>query len=153
MRMEEMIQVLETKEEIAAVLDRFSPYLISLSSGMVDKEGLAIKFSEYAQVISINENRQVIGFAGFYCNDKKNKNAYLSLIAVDPLYRNRGVGKCLLDEVVKRSKRAGMEHLILEVRRANNGAIKFYEKLGFAYMDENSNDTLFLSKDIGGFRR
>lgn len=148
MRMEEMIEMLETKETIADVLNRFSPYLQSLSSGMVEREKLAEKFLKYARVISIKEKGEIMGFAGFYCNDDKDKNAYLSLIAVVPQYRNRGVGKSLLEEVVKQSKRAGMERLVLEVRKSNMVAIKFYEKLGFVYIDRNSENTLFLGKVI-----
>ncbi len=148
MRMEEMIEELETKEAIADVLDRFSPYLQSLSSGMVDRGKLAEKFSKYARVISIKANGQIMGFAGFYCNDDKDKNAYLSLIAVDPKYRKRGIGKSLLEEVVEQSKSAGMERLVLEVRKSNMVAIKFYEKLGFVYIHKICKNTFFLSKVI-----
>ena len=65
MRMEEMIEELETKEAIADVLDRFSPYLQSLSSGMVDRGKLAEKFSKYARVISIKANGQIMGLPDF----------------------------------------------------------------------------------------
>ena len=72
----------------------------------------------------------------------------MSLIAVDPKYRKRGIGKSLLEEVVEQSKSAGMERLVLEVRKSNMVAIKFYEKLGFVYIDKSSKNTLFLSKVI-----
>lgn len=142
-----MIEVLGTKEEITAVIERFSPYLQSLSSGMVDGRELAEKFTKYARVIQMKENGQIMGFAVFYCNDDKDKNAYLSLIAVSPKYRNRGVGKSLIDEVVEQSKVAGMKRLALEVRKSNRVAIKFYEKLGFILAKTNEN-TLHLSKII-----
>lgn len=57
----------------------------------------------------------------------------LLLLAVDPLWRGRGVGEALLRDSLMRARRRGITSMNLEVRSSNN-AIKLYEKTGFEYV-------------------
>ena len=57
----------------------------------------------------------------------------LLLLAVDPLWRGRGVGEALLRDSLIRARRRGITSMNLEVRSSNN-AIKLYEKSGFEYV-------------------
>ncbi|MEQ6334127.1 GNAT family N-acetyltransferase [Sphingobium sp. MK2] len=57
----------------------------------------------------------------------------LLLLAVDPLWRGRGVGEALLRDSLLRARRRGITSMNLEVRSSNN-AIKLYEKTGFEYV-------------------
>jgi ribosomal-protein-alanine N-acetyltransferase len=57
----------------------------------------------------------------------------LLLLAVDPLWRGRGVGEALLRDSLIRARRRGITSMNLEVRASNN-AIKLYEKTGFEYV-------------------
>ena len=138
------IETFNNKAEIRDILEKFSPYLYTLSSGKVDKDILAQKLHKYARVIGVKEDNKIIGFAGFYCNDSKNRNAYLSLIAVDPYWRKQGVGKVLLNEVKLQASNMGMNQLVLEVRKENIKAIKFYQKSGFEKMGKESRESFFL---------
>lgn len=52
-------------------------------------------------------------------------------IAVDPDYRNRGIGSALMKEIFNRFRRRGVNLVRLEVRKSNTAAIKFYRTLGF----------------------
>lgn len=64
------------------------------------------------------------GIMGYTTFDPK--DGHLISIAVDLLHRRRGIGKSLMEEVLKSCKRVW-----LEVRRSNTVAQSFYEKLGF----------------------
>lgn len=57
----------------------------------------------------------------------------LLLLAVDPVWRGRGIGRALLDHSLSLARRRGITSMNLEVRASNN-AVKLYEKTGFEYV-------------------
>jgi len=57
----------------------------------------------------------------------------LLLLAVQPQWRGRGVGRALLTDSLKTARRRGIRSMNLEVRASNN-AIKLYENIGFEYV-------------------
>ena len=61
--------------------------------------------------------------------------AELQRIAVAPAHRRAGHASALLAEVVERSRAAGAERLLLEVREDNAGALGFYAARGFVEVD------------------
>lgn len=52
-------------------------------------------------------------------------------IAVYPKYQNRGIGSCLLKEIIRVLSKYGVSQIILEVRQSNLKAKRFYERHGF----------------------
>lgn len=139
-----MIVEVHSKNQIAEILTMFSGCLYTLSTGQVDVEEIADKFYKYAHVIVYRKDDEFAGFAGFYCNDKKDKTAYISLIAVDPNHRNSGIGKALVNEVVKTAKESGMNIIKLEVRKNNQNAVLFYKSLGFMMSDYTSEESYYM---------
>jgi len=53
-------------------------------------------------------------------------------LAVLPEARGAGIGGALLDEVRELAAELGIKHIQLPVRTANEGALRFYERQGFA---------------------
>ncbi|MHC1636244.1 MAG: ribosomal protein S18-alanine N-acetyltransferase [Candidatus Methanospirareceae archaeon] len=88
----------------------------------------ALTFLYYAEnypdsfLVYENEEGKVIGYIIFY------PNGHIVSIAVSRSYRRRGIGTRLIEEVLKVT--GGRARV--EVRRSNEGAIKFYKKLGFS---------------------
>ena len=68
----------------------------------------------------------IVGFANLWCVCGE---VTLNNIAVREDCRSRGVGTALMQEALRRF--AGCDLLTLEVRCSNEGAIRFYERLGF----------------------
>ena len=56
---------------------------------------------------------------------------YLNIISVEPDFRGKGVGKCLLDHVMAQAREAGFEKISLLAFEANTAAIGLYQSVGF----------------------
>ena len=143
-----MIKELKKRKDIENVLIMFSPYLQTLSSGSVDKKSFSKKLSDFGKVIVMEENENVIGFAAFYCNDFKSKEAYLSYIAVKKEFLKCGYGKRIMESVILRARLAGMHSLKLEVRKDNDIAIAFYKHLKFQKISQETDHSIFMKCEI-----
>jgi ribosomal-protein-alanine N-acetyltransferase len=60
-------------------------------------------------------------------------------IAVDVAHARSGIGKQLMATVVKESRSCYATRVLLEVRKSNAGAIRFYEGFGFKVAGERRN--------------
>ncbi len=77
-------------------------------------------------VACINTN-----IAGFAIMRYGENDAHLDLLAVAPSHRRAGIGRQLLEWLEKCALVAGICRVILEVRAENEGARRFYERLGY----------------------
>ena len=59
------------------------------------------------------------------------KKGHVVSVAVLPDYRQKGIGRALVEEAISGVKLKKSDELYLEVRCSNNEAIRLYEKLGF----------------------
>ena len=74
--------------------------------------------------------RQVLGYAGIEVSALWGE-ADLINIAVAQTHRRRGVGRMLLERIIRRCRRSGIEMLWLRVRASNRSALRFYRVMGF----------------------
>jgi ribosomal-protein-alanine N-acetyltransferase len=70
----------------------------------------------------------IVGFAVMRYGET---DAHLDLLAVAPAYRRQGIARHLVAWLEKCAVVAGIFTIALEVRSENQGAQKFYEKLGY----------------------
>lgn len=71
----------------------------------------------------------VLGYLGLhYVLDE----GYIANIAVDPLYRRRGIASALLSDAESFARRESLSFLTLEVRQSNLGAQELYRRHGFS---------------------
>ena len=75
---------------------------------------------------------------GFALSRLAADEAEILTIAVDPAWRNRGVGRDLMREHVQRAALAGAGTLFLEVDADNVPAIKLYHRFGFVKVGERA---------------
>ena len=82
------------------------------------------------RVIRIAENDfgQILGFVIARCLADQWE---IENVVVDPSCRRRGVGSCLIGDLVGMARSAGMGSVLLEVRESNQAARRLYEKIGF----------------------
>jgi [ribosomal protein S18]-alanine N-acetyltransferase len=75
-------------------------------------------------------------------------------IAVNPVFRRRGIATALLERLFELTEDGGRRGYTLEVRVSNNAAIKLYQRLGFTargtrrgYYTDNREDALIMWRD------
>lgn len=79
--------------------------------------------------VLIARDRQTI--AGFGIMHYRIEDAHLLLLAVTPTYQRRGLGRRLLEWLLRPARVAGIYRVHLEVRAGNTDALAFYRTLDF----------------------
>jgi ribosomal-protein-alanine N-acetyltransferase len=79
---------------------------------------------------------------------------HISTLAVDQTFRRRGIGKLLLEAVLRHGIEEGAQMVTLEVRESNEPALKLYQKYGFkpvgrrtGYYRDNDEDAILMTLD------
>ena len=73
------------------------------------------------------------GIAGCLLHDDDPTGAQLISMWVAPTHRQLGVGRLLVEEVIRWARSRGALRLQLTVTARNDSAIRFYQRLGFAF--------------------
>ena len=82
----------------------------------------------YAFVFVAELDAHILGYIDWWITFEVGQ---VNNLAVHPNVRGKGIGKTLLQDVLKRFKDAQCERVTLEVRVHNDPAIKLYEQFGF----------------------
>ncbi|MBI2075024.1 MAG: GNAT family N-acetyltransferase [Candidatus Levybacteria bacterium] len=85
-------------------------------------------------VFVAQEQQKIVGFATFSVRRViryKNPIAELDELYVIPEYRKRGVGKTLMEQVLKKAKELNCYRVFIESQYKHEIGHKFYEALGF----------------------
>lgn len=97
-------------------------------------EDLSQTVHEGVALIAELDDRPV-GFVFCVLGDRGRQTAHITDIYVRPEARNQGIGTALLGEVIEPARKAGLDHVSLEVLMRNSEARRLYERLGFVPMD------------------
>lgn len=63
--------------------------------------------------------------------DIRRERPEMRLLAVDPAARGRGIGRALVEECIRRSRRVGAHSLALHTTVMMAAAVRLYERMGF----------------------
>lgn len=79
---------------------------------------------------------EVIGYLLFEVRDTppiftRERDCALDQLYVEPEHRGKGIAQKLLDRAVRIGKERGAETIVLTIDAANEGAIEFFEDLGY----------------------
>ena len=83
---------------------------------------------KYVYAFACFKNYEIVGvcvFQKIFCN------AELTYLSIHPTYKRKGLGKKLLEVLLKQCKGFAMEKILLEVSEKNLAALKFYHSFGF----------------------
>ncbi len=84
--------------------------------------------------------------------------AHVLNLCVEPAYHQQGLGRFLLTHLQELAHAAGMDLMLLEVRKSNAAAIALYQNMGFRKLGvrkgyypahQGSEDALLLGYDLG----
>ncbi len=82
-----------------------------------------------------------LGTVSLSNNDLKNRpdlEPWLASLIVNKEFRNREIGKILVDEIIKIAKNRGYKQLYLRTEKA----VDYYKKLGWGYIEETFDDNI-----------
>lgn len=79
-------------------------------------------------VLAVNDENLVLGYIGMHIVLDE---GHIANLAVDPLFRKKGVAAALLADAQSFAKKSGLAFLTLEVRQSNLPAQNLYHKFGF----------------------
>lgn len=75
---------------------------------------------------------KVLGWAGLKrVEGAAGKNAAQASVFIDPGYRGKGIGKSLLEELIRRSRAAGVESISADIYSKNIAGMMLYKNAGF----------------------
>ncbi|RSK39678.1 GNAT family N-acetyltransferase [Mangrovimonas spongiae] len=124
----DMPQVLELIQELA-VYEK-EPDAVEIAVSDLEHYGFGLQPAFHCFVAEINNS--IVGMALVYkrFSTWKGQALHLEDLIVKQNSRGNGLGKALLDEVVKYGKKLGVKRICWEVLDWNEPAITFYEKNG-----------------------
>jgi ribosomal protein S18 acetylase RimI-like enzyme len=108
----------------------------------------------YPHLVAIHDGR-VVGWCDAIPGDSKMGLGHVARLgmAVQEAYRRQGIGRRLLDTVIERARRIGIEKIELGVYASNKAALALYQGAGFAvegkklrarFLDQIYDDVLLL---------
>lgn len=106
---------------------------------------------DYATVDLLWQSERLVGYL---CSWQICDELHILNVAVDPLFRRRGLGGLLLRHVLERSGASGCTRALLEVRAGNNGAICLYQGFDFKIIGRRTKyypdgeDALVMEREI-----
>ena len=83
---------------------------------------------KYVYAFACFKNYEIVGvcvFQRIFCN------AELTYLSIHPTFKRRGLGKKLINEILKQCKSFAIEKVLLEVSEKNLAALNFYHSFGF----------------------
>ena len=66
-----------------------------------------------------------------FLSDLEGDDFYFAIIAVDEDSRGKGIGSFIIEEGIKLAREKGCKRAVLDVDMKNEGALRFYKRLGF----------------------
>ena len=108
----------------------------------VDREGYLGKHGASAEILSDCAGERCRGVVAFYCNDTITRQAYITLVVVDPGHRGSGLGGALVGAVLDIARRRGFTSCRLEVAKRNDVARAMYASIGFKVVEDRADRDL-----------
>ena len=93
-----------------------------------DAELDALPAHDYVAVAEVDQS--AVGVATLEL-ETWNRRAILRHLLIDAAHRGHGLGRALIDDVVREARERGARCLWLETQNINYPAIQFYQRLGF----------------------
>ncbi len=94
--------------------------------------GLIKKIKNGEEIALVAEvNKQVIGRINVEVGSFRETHFGTLGISIAPKYRNMGIGRIMLNKIIKESKKSGLKSIQLEVFSKNKRASHLYKSVGF----------------------
>jgi|GEM_PF-5822391 len=119
------IRAAENADILLACIDIYNVNTMKNSGILANDNGYLIYASQKIVVAKTVQDGDVAGYLALLQNGNQ---GYVNLVAVNPIYKRRGVGKALYKYV---EQELGVTHLELHVGERNTASQKFHKSLGY----------------------
>ncbi len=136
----EEIKFINQKKDRASIQSYFimnKDVFFSDLNKRVNLDNYCSKLALNAEQIWLVAREDIKGFAAYYANNSE--YGYISTISIHKSCQNKGYGKKMLKEIIKKMTDKNLFTIKLEVEKENYGAIAFYKAMGFKIFQENTN--------------
>lgn len=82
-------------------------------------------------VLFITEGQRMVGYCWTMDDPIEKEKGYIRMMGIDPLYRNRGLGRAILVAGIEHLRKRGMKAIELLVDSRNPSAKRLYRSVGF----------------------
>lgn len=140
MHFQEIMEITSDKNILTA--ETIETFILQQDKYFVPTIASKVNLAEYSQKLlskaslafAIKDN-VLLGLIAFYCNNSTNKKAYISYLAIDGLYRGKGLGRKLLSSCIKSCIEANMISIEVETWASNTAGIQLYTSMGFSMIE------------------
>jgi phosphinothricin acetyltransferase len=129
-----------TKEHQKEIIDIFN-YYVENSFAAYPENKLPYEFFEkflqmcagYPAIVAQDENKNILGFGMLRAYHSLATFAQTAEITyfVKPEWTGRGIGKVMLDYLMREGKRKGLTSILASISSLNEGSVNFHGKNGF----------------------
>lgn len=102
------------------------------------KEELAGVPLNRSYVVAVNEESEIVGYAGVFSPDE-GAEADIHTLTVTPNYRSQGIGRAMLDHLITWARQRRAPAIFLEMREGNQEANPLYVSAGFTPISRRNN--------------
>lgn len=117
------------------------------------KEELASVPRNRYYIVALNDEKEIVGYAGVFSPDL-GLDADVLTLTVTPKYRRQGIGRTMLDLLISWAKKRKAPAIFLEVREGNVEASPLYKSAGFEPISTRTNyyslgvNAVIMKKDL-----
>ena len=118
-----------------------------LPEKMVNTVEQMIREKEYFNCfVAVNENNQIVGYSTYFFSYHTwiGKSLYMDDLYVQPEYRKKGIGKRLLESIIKFAQKEECNKVRWQVSNWNKNGQEFYKRMGAKIDDVELNCDLLL---------
>lgn len=108
---------------------KINPNFIEFSNS--GKNNYFLKIDQSAEFIRYYYEESLAGFIACYCNNYESKNAFITLVLVDKVYRGKGISRKMFSLLFNFLQKKDFNSCGLEVKQDNINALNLYKSLGF----------------------
>jgi L-amino acid N-acyltransferase YncA len=84
-----------------------------------------------SKLIVATDDAGVIGWARLFPWKQRGFDVVEDLVYVDPVHHGQGIGKALLEELIKEARGLGYRTIVATIATDNRSGLQLHEKLGF----------------------
>ena len=131
---------------IFSLIKEFSIFQKTPEKVIITLEQMMADANIFQGFVAEKDNKDIIGFASFYFTyySWSGRGLYLDDLYVTETYRNKGVGKMLLEKVIALAKNSQCKKVRWQVSKWNSNSIEFYKKMGATVDDMEANCDLIV---------